>query len=139
MKVSELMSTQICCVSPDSTVEKAAGLMKSADVGSIPVCEGGSLMGIITDRDIVVRTIAEGGGIDAPVKTAMTHTIYATTPDADVSQAMEIMCQKQVRRLPVVDGEENRRLVGMLSMADLARVNKLDVEVGKVECSICGE
>ena len=133
MKVRDVMTHNICCVSPDMSIENAAKLMSGADIGVIPVCGINGIVGIVTDRDIVTRGVSKGYSADAPVETIMTRTVTSISPDADVKEAVKMMGEYQVRRLPVVSGSE---IIGMLSVGDLARNGKLDSEVSKAEQGI---
>lgn len=118
MKVKDLMSTSVVFVRPETGITEVAKKMRQADVGALPVCDdGGRVLGIITDRDIVIRTIAG----DDNLKTAgdiMTMSPVYATPNMNTHQAAILMAKHQIRRLPVV---ENERLIGLLSMADIAR------------------
>jgi CBS domain-containing protein len=93
--------------------------MLRADAGSIPVCEGDRVIGMITDRDIAVRGVAEGRGPDTPVSELMSDGIICAHEDDDVQDVARRMSDEQVRRLPVVDAEE--RLIGIVSLGDLTR------------------
>ncbi len=117
MRVSEVMTQGVECIGPDATLQEAAAKMKSLDVGSLPVCDNDRLVGIVTDRDITVRATAEG---DAPtdVRDVMTSEVIYCFEDDDVTKAAELMGEKQVRRLPVLD--KSKRLVGIVSLGDLA-------------------
>lgn len=118
-KVRDLMHAGAETVRPDDTVKHAASLMQAVDVGPLPVCDGDRLVGIITDRDITVRTVAAGlEPASTRVRDAMTPDIVSVRADQDVEEAVELMRRHEVRRLPVVDGT---RLVGMVALADLAR------------------
>ena len=119
MKVSDVMTRDVQTVRPDQTAREAAGFMLSADAGAIPVVDGERLMGMITDRDIAVRGVAEGHGPDTPVRDLMTGDIVAAQLDDDTDEIAERMSEAQVRRLPVVD--EQQRLCGIVSLGDLAR------------------
>ena len=119
MKVSEVMTGDVCTIGPDESVCDAAKSMLAADAGSIPVTQDGRLIGMITDRDIAVRGIAKGYGPDTPVRDIMTNDLVVVRNDEDVEQAATKMSQAQVRRLPVVDDQE--RLCGIISLADLSR------------------
>lgn len=119
MKISELMTTEVETISADQTAREAAAFMLRADAGSIPVCEGDRVIGMITDRDIAVRGIAEGRGPDTPVSELMSDGIICAHEDDDVQAVARRMSEEQVRRLPVIDSEE--RLVGIVSLGDLAR------------------
>jgi CBS domain-containing protein len=119
MKISEVMTTDVETVSADQTAREAAAFMLRADAGSIPVCEGDKVIGMITDRDIAVRGIAEGRGPDTPVSELMSDGIICAHEDDDVQAVARRMSEEQVRRLPVIDSEE--RLIGIVSLGDLAR------------------
>ena len=121
MKVRELMTTEPITVEPDATLGEVATLMKQEDCGSIPVVEAGRLVGIVTDRDIVIRGVA--GGTDP--KTQRVSTIMSADPvtigaDDNVTEAEKIMADRQIRRLPVV---EDGRLVGIIVTAQIARAD----------------
>lgn len=117
MQVRDVMTTQVFSVQTQDTVQKAAQLMKEHDVGAIPVCSGSNLVGIVTDRDITLRCVAQGKDARQSVSDVMTANPVSVSPDTDVQQAAQIMSSKQVRRLPIV---ENNCLVGMVSLGDLA-------------------
>ncbi len=118
MKVRDVMTERIAKAEPETTLEEIAMMMKTENTGAIPVVDEDELIGIVTDRDIVMRCVAEGG--DASEMTAediVSEEVETIDPESDVDEALEIMSQKQIRRLPVVDSGE---LVGMLSIGDIA-------------------
>ena len=119
MKVSEVMTTEVETVQMNSTLEEAASIMKVENVWAIPVVdEDDDLVGIITDRDIVVRCVAEGKDpSDTSVEEVLSHELETIEPDVDVEEAARLMADKQIRRLPVCEDGE---LVGMISIGDLA-------------------
>lgn len=118
MKLKDIMSKELAVVSSDDTIEKAAKLMKQYNVGSLPVCSQNNVIGIITDRDITLRSTAEGvDSKNQKVKEIMSQNPVVGSPDMDVHQAAKIMGEKQVRRLPVV---ENNSLVGMVALGDIS-------------------
>src|SRR5688572_32585375 len=119
MKVSEVMTTDVQTVTPDQSAREAAGFMLRAEAGSIPVTEGDKVIGMITDRDIAVRGVAEGRGPDTLVRDLMTDHIICAREGDNVDDVAQRMSEQQVRRLPVLD--ENERLVGIVSLGDLAR------------------
>ena len=119
MKVRDLMTREVQTVRPDQTAREAARFMLQADAGAIPVTDGDRLVGIITDRDIAVRGVAEGHGPDTPVRELMTNDIVAARIDDDVDEVAVRMSEAQVRRLPVIDDEQ--KLCGIVSLGDLAR------------------
>lgn len=119
MKVSEVMTTEVETVQMNSTLEEVASIMKVENVGAIPVVdEDDDLVGIITDRDIVVRCVAEGKDpSDTNVEEVLSHELETIEPDVEVEEAARLMADKQIRRLPVCEDGE---LVGMISLGDLA-------------------
>ena len=121
MKAQDIMSADPVCVTPQTSVEEAARLMKDHNVGVLPVVsEEGSreLVGVITDRDIAIRHVAEGhSSPDCPVSEAMSQNVKTCRTDAAVEEVMETMGREQVRRIPIVD--ERGSLVGMVSQADV--------------------
>jgi CBS domain-containing protein len=119
MKVSDVMTREVQTVRPDQTAREAASFMLSADAGAIPVLEGDRLIGMITDRDIAVRGVAEGRGPDTPVRDLMSNDIVAARISDDVDDVAVRMSEAQVRRLPVVDEQEH--LVGIVSLGDLSQ------------------
>jgi len=119
MKISEVMTTEVETINADQTAREAASFMLRADAGSIPVCQGDRVIGMITDRDIAVRGVAEGRGPDTPVSELMSDGIICAREDEDIATVAQRMSQEQVRRLPVLDAEE--RLIGIVSLGDLAR------------------
>lgn len=119
MKVQELMTREPSTLAPTATIGEAATIMRQDDCGSVPVVEDGRLVGIITDRDIVIRAIAAGKDPrTCRVSEVMTADPVTVAPDASVDEAQRIMADRQVRRLPVVD---DGRLVGLIVIGQVAR------------------
>lgn len=118
MRCREIMTSNVRTASPGTSLRDVAMMMREGDVGSVPVVDGNKLVGIVTDRDIVVRAIAEGKGADTPVSEAMTGEIYAVRPDDFVFEAIRLMGDRQVRRVPVVG--DAGELAGIIAMADVA-------------------
>jgi CBS domain-containing protein len=117
--VSDIMSGNVQTVEPQISLRNAAQTMHMQDVGSLPVCHGQRLLGMLTDRDIVVRGIAAGLDPDeACVSDVMSRGVEVCTPDQDTQEVMRLMGERQVRRMPVVDTDGN--LVGIVALADLA-------------------
>lgn len=131
MRVSDLMSSNVVSLAPEDTVTHAARMLERHNLGALPVCGAdGKLRGIVTDRDIVLRCIAsENPPEEMRVREVMTRNIVSVAPGDDVRAATRLMASEQVRRLPVVDGQ---KIVGMLSLADMARRNALDREASHV-------
>lgn len=119
MKVQEIMSSQPACCSTASTVNEAARLMTQHDCGEIPVLDGGKLAGVVTDRDIACRAVAQGKGPDTPVREVMSSPAITVTRDTSVEDCCGVMENHQIRRVPVVD--EDGGCCGMVSQADLAQ------------------
>jgi CBS domain-containing protein len=118
MNVREIMTAEVATAAPDTTLEEIATMMKDEDTGAIPVIEDDELVGLITDRDIVIRCIATGKNpAEMTADEIVSETLETVDPDADVEEASRLMAQRQIRRLPVVDGG---RLVGMVSLGDIA-------------------
>ena len=121
MNVRELMTTAPVTVEPDATLGEVAVLMKQEDCGSIPVVEDGRLVGIVTDRDIVIRGVAAGSDPKTQrVSTVMSADPVTISPDDDLTDAEKVMADRQIRRLPVV---ENGKLVGIIVTAQIARAS----------------
>ncbi|HUR99854.1 MAG TPA: CBS domain-containing protein [Pyrinomonadaceae bacterium] len=118
IRCSEIMTSSVTTATREMTLQAVAIMMREGDMGSIPVVEDGKLVGIVTDRDIVVRSIADGLDASSPVGRAMTTEIFAVGPDDFVFEAIRMMGDKQVRRVPVVD--VHGALAGIISMADIA-------------------
>src|SRR5687768_7615222 len=118
MRCREIMTSTVRTVTPQTALVEVAALMKDGDVGSMPVIDAGKLVGIVTDRDIVVRAIAEAKGPETPVSNAMTSEIFSVKPDDFAFEAIRLMGDKQVRRIPVVN--EDGSLAGIIAMADIA-------------------
>ncbi len=117
MKIKDIMSTDIACVGEDDSVERAARLMQQYDVGSIPVCAHQHVIGIVTDRDIALKSVAEGQNPAQTVRDVMTYNPVTGDPQMDVDDAARLMSQHQIRRLPIV---ENNQLVGIVALGDIS-------------------
>jgi len=118
MKVRDVMTRNVAFVNPSANVAETAKLMKQHNVGSIPVCDQSGVVGIITDRDIVVRTVAaDKNPHQTPVSEVMTKGVACVTPDMDMHDVAQKMAASQIRRVPVV---ENNNLVGIVALGDVA-------------------
>lgn len=120
MRVSEAMTREVKICTPGLSIQEAAHTMAAADVGALPVGENDRLIGMITDRDIAVRGVAQGKGPDTPVREIMSEHIEYCYEDEDLERVAQGMASVRVRRLPVVNRE--KRLVGILSLGDVARM-----------------
>lgn len=120
MKVRDLMASHVEFIEPDATAQEAASLMGELDVSALPVGSSAELKGVITDRDILYRVVAEGRD---PRRTAVlevaTRQIFTCGPDDPLESAMNLMASQNVRRLPVVN--EAQRVIGWLTLSDLSR------------------
>lgn len=133
MKIQEIMTRNPSCVTPDASVREAAQIMKREDVGMLPVVQGSSdrkLIGLVTDRDIAIRCIAEGRDGSCSVREVMSADDLATcSANDDVDDVMDAMSTEQVRRIPIID--ERGALVGIVSQADVVRKAHHDQKAGE--------
>jgi CBS domain-containing protein len=118
MKVGEIMTRGVEVASPDDTLQQAASRMAELDAGVLPVGENDRLVGMLTDRDIAVRAVAQGKGPDTKVREAMTLEVRYCFEDEDLEDAVRSMGENKVRRLPVIG--RDKRLVGIVSFGDVA-------------------
>jgi len=119
MQVHELMTQDVECTRPEATIEQAAERMKTLGIGALPVSDNGRLVGVLTDRDIVVRSVSAGHDPRTErVRDVMTPDMVYCFQDEDITAAADLMRDNQIRRLPVLD--HNQRLVGIVSLGDLA-------------------
>jgi CBS domain-containing protein len=126
MNIRDVMTTNPRTVSPQDTIQSAARIMRDEDTGAVPVVDNGRPVGIVTDRDIVVRAVADGQP-NRPIREVVTSAVVTATPDMSTRDAAQLMSEHQIRRLPVV---ENDRLVGIVSLGDLAVKEGKDKRVG---------
>lgn len=125
--VEELMSQDLYYLTPDDTIYEAAVMMKQQDIGIVPICQDGEVHGVVTDRDLVLRGIADKKPNSGRLHEVMSDVLLFAAPEMDLMEAAEIMAEAQVRRLPVVQGKQ---LVGMLSIGDLAVEKMSDQKAG---------
>jgi len=118
MKVSDKMTRNVRLASPDETIQQAARAMAECDAGALPVGDNDRLVGMITDRDIAVRAVAHGRGVDTKVRDVMTTDVKYCFEDEDLDHVTHNMGEQQVRRLPVMS--RDKRLIGILSLGDVA-------------------
>lgn len=127
MKIKDLMTSNVLYAKPDTSLEQIAQYMKQQNIGSIPVCnDNGEVLGIVTDRDIVLRAVSEGNR-NATAKDVMTSKVVYANSNMSAHDATNLMAKNQIRRLPIVD---NNKLVGIVAMADIARKNIYVDEAG---------
>lgn len=117
--IREAMTSNPKTVDSNATVQDAARLMKSENVGAIPIVDGDRLVGVVTDRDLAIQVVADGKGVDTKVEEVASKDLVTIDPQQGLEEAARLMGQHQLRRLPVV--EEDGRLVGILAQADVAR------------------
>jgi len=118
MKVSDKMTRNVRLASPDDTIQQAARSMAECDAGALPVGDNDRLVDMVTDRDIAVRAVAQGKGLDTKVREVMTPDVKYCFEDEDLDHVAHNMGDQQVRRLPVMN--RDKRLVGILSLGDVA-------------------
>lgn len=128
MQVNELMTRDVRIANPDQPLRQAAQWMAELDTGVLPVGENDRLVGMITDRDIAIGAVAQGKSADTPIREVMSPDVKYVFEDQEVDEVSVIMSDLQVRRLPVVD--RDKRLVGILSLGDLAISNRTLDEAG---------
>ena len=125
--VSELMTRNVAVVGPEDSLQRAAQLMDELNVGSLPVCEGDRLLGMITDRDITVRATSAGlSPADTRVGDVMSEQIRTATPNESAESLMKQMADVKIRRMPVLD--DQHRLIGIVSLGDLAARRTVHVD-----------
>jgi CBS domain-containing protein len=130
MKIRDVMTRSVELVNPDTSLEEAARKMRETDTGFLPVGENDRLVGTLTDRDITIRAVAEGRDPkSAKVRDAMSDELVYVFEDADTAEAADLMAQRQIRRLPVLN--QDKRLVGVVSLGDLATRTPDDDVVGQ--------
>src|SRR5215510_2016352 len=122
MKVQDIMTTNVECIAPDTTIKEAAERMKSLDVGFLPICEKDRLIGTLTDRDIVIRGIADNHDNKTAARTVMSSDVYFCFENDDIEKCAEQMKDKDVRRMLVLD--KSKRLVGIVSLGDLSKAQQ---------------
>ena len=127
MKISEVMTPNPTTVKLTDDLQVAARIMRDEDAGSVPVVEEGRVVGLVTDRDIVIRAVADGD-FDCTMGDIVTEDVICVTPDMPTSEAAALMAEHQIRRLPVVDSAE--KLVGIVSIGDLAVKEGRDARTG---------
>lgn len=127
MKVRDIMTKDVTYVNPAETVSETAHLMQMNNIGSIPVCDQSGIVGIVTDRDIVVRSVAHGKNPQqTPVSDIMTTGVTTVNPEMEMNAVAKQMANSQIRRVPVI---ENNTLIGIVALGDVALDAKYDTEV----------
>jgi len=117
--IREAMTPSPTTIAPGTTAEEAARMMSSEDVGSLPIVEGDRLVGVVTDRDLAIRVLAEGRGANTTVGEIASKNVVTIDPHQSLEEAARLMAEHQIRRLPVT--EEDGKLVGILAQADVAQ------------------
>ena len=120
MKVQEIMTKVVAVLPPDAQLSEVARVMRDYDIGSVPIADQEKLVGMVTDRDIVVRAVADGAALNGRcARDVMSPKVLYCYEDQSVEEALGLMGEQQVRRLPVLDAE--RRLVGVVSLGDVSQ------------------
>lgn len=135
MKVRDIMSPTVDSIDARATISNVAVRMADDDIGAFPVLEDGKLVGIVTDRDIVVRALANGVSPQTPIRRVMTKPVETCGPDDDVATALALMSREKIRRMPVCNAAED--VVGMISLADAAQQDWAREEVTATLADIC--
>ncbi len=127
--VTEIMTKNVKVCAPHDSLKVAAGIMRDINCGSVPVCEGKKVIGMITDRDIVINAVADGKDINSVhCHDCMTKDVITCSPDTDVHECARMMADHQIRRIPVV---QNGEMVGICAIGDLSTVNIYVNEAGE--------
>jgi CBS domain-containing protein len=135
--IRDIMTREVESAQPDMTIQDAAQMMRSRDIGSLPVCEGRKVVGVVTDRDITIRGVADGRAPDSTrVEEVMSRQVVSVKEDARLGEAERLMHDQQLRRLPVVNGEGE--LVGYLALAKVARTESAE-KAGRVSQGVSQE
>lgn len=135
MTVRRIMNSNVVYLTPDDTAARAARLLERHNIGMLPICsKDGRLRGVVTDRDIAIRCIAlDNPPEETRLREIMTRGVVTASPDDEVADAAKVMAAEQIRRLPVV---ENNRVIGMLSLADMAQRGSFHTEVSSALAEI---
>ena len=128
MNVAEVMTANVDCCNPESTFKEVAIKMKELDVGVIPICDNENLVGIVTDRDLVIKGLANDLSAESTISVLVTDDVVKGSKEMSVEEAAKVMSQHQIRRLPIV---EEDKLVGIVSLGDLAVNNQSSDEAGQ--------
>lgn len=127
MVIRDIMSDKVYAMLPSDNIREAAKIMKKHDVGSVPVCDATGLLGIVTDRDLVLYCVADDKNVDhTTVSEVMTPEIVTASPNQDAVDALEIMADYQIRRMPVI---EDGQVIGMVAFSDIAKALPFDEEI----------
>jgi CBS domain-containing protein len=122
MKIDQVMSTNVECIAPTLPIGKAAEKMRDLDVGFLPICEHDKLIGVVTDRDITIRSVVQGRDPRlAPVREIMTQSVFYCFDDEEIEAVAQYMKDKEVRRMVILNRQ--KRLVGVVSLGDIAKVS----------------
>lgn len=135
MNVQEVMTKSPHYVNADATIQEAARLMRDHQIGLAPIAENDRLVGVTTDRDLVVRALCDGEGPDTPVTNCMTGRVLYCYQDDKLADVAANMQEQQVQRLVVLDGNDSKRLVGMISLSDIADACERDADMAKAVSS----
>lgn len=128
MNIEKVMTREVEYCNPDTPLHEVAAKMKDLDVGVMPICEGDKLTGLATDRDIVLKAVAQNVSLDTPVSEVMTKDPVRGTTSMTAQEAADLMADVQIRRLPIV---EDGKMIGIVSLGDLAVTERLDDDAGQ--------
>lgn len=137
MRISEVMCSDFKIATPETSLREAAQMMRDDDFGYLPVGDNDRLVGSVTDRDIVIRAVAEGLSADTPLRQVMTENVVYCFEDNDVRDAGDVMRTRQIRRLVVLN--RDKRMVGVVSLGDIARDTDDEQLTGEIESGVAQE
>lgn len=137
--VADIMTHEVATVAPQDTLQRVAQVLRDLDIGVVPVCDGGRLIGMVTDRDIAVRAVAEGMRAESTqARDVMSVSVRSCYADQPVDEMMEQMRDEQIRRIPVID-RDTQELIGIVSLGDLATKHSAEVDRTLAEISTPSE
>jgi CBS domain-containing protein len=129
LRCSEIMTKNVRTATREASLREVAVMMRDGDMGAVPVVDDGKLVGIVTDRDMVVRAVSEGKSAETPISEVMTTQLFTVSPDDFVFEAVRLMGDKQVRRVPVVSTDG--KLAGIIAMADVALESEDEIQIAE--------
>ncbi|WP_226676616.1 CBS domain-containing protein [Mesobacillus jeotgali] len=128
MNIEKVMTREVEYCSPETPIHEVAAKMRDLDVGVMPICEGDQLTGLATDRDIILKAVADNTSMESPISEIMTTDPVRGTVNMTAEEAADLMADVQIRRLPIV---EDGKMIGIVSLGDIAVTHKLDDEAGQ--------
>ena len=133
MKVNEVMTQGVCTINPSTSLREAAKMMENMDIGSVIIAEKDKLTGVVTDRDIAIRAVAQNFSVDSPVSAVMSREVKYCFDDQEIEEVAKNMADLKVRRMPVVN--RDKRLVGIISLGNISSSNQKEA-ISTMACGI---